>query len=116
MTNNKLTAVNEEAWELRFSDASSALALAKEINAQSLDKQDQLNQARGIWNYTWRNFERLERFKAYYDYARKRFNNIAVAVPQAEDASNSDDQRSEQGASSAANSSTTDSAEGSDTN
>lgn len=39
-------------------------------------------QATAIWNYTRLNFQKLDRFAAYYNYARQRYNGISIPVPE----------------------------------
>lgn len=58
--------------------------------AEELADQD-IGQATAIWNYTRLNFQKLDRFAAYYNYARQRYNGISVAVPEPGDSSTQPD-------------------------
>ena len=47
-------------------------------------------QATAIWNYTRLAFQKLDRFAAYYNYARQRYNSINVPVPEPGDTTRGD--------------------------
>lgn len=51
-------------------------------SAEKFAAEEQLGQARAVWNYTRQNFQKLDRFAEYYDYSRQRYNGISITVPE----------------------------------
>lgn len=66
---------------LQESDQAEEYLTAWMKTAEELAANDQLSQARSIWNYTRIQFDKLDRFSAYYEYARQRYNGISLPVP-----------------------------------
>lgn len=50
--------------------------------AEELAADGQIPKAREIWNYSRQKFDKLDRFAAYFDYARLRYNGTVVPVPE----------------------------------